>query len=221
MKKATTLKRIYLYGSMAEKFSKEPIELAVDDVAGIHLAFKSIFPGWREHVRTNPEMAFIITDDDKENMQPILPDFISMKFPDAKEIHIMHEANGEWAAAIAYIGTLSFSAIVVNVLISMAVSTVLGMISQALAPSPDTGSKNKNVAKNESFLYNGPQNTDSQGGPVPLIYGYFMAGSTVVSASIDVEQLLVRPEKTDPPANGGGQPQPSTPPAVEWQWAGK
>ena len=217
----TTVRRIYLYGAMAEKFSKEPIELAVDTVAEINLAFRSIFPGWRNHVLEAPNLAFILSDDAKTNMRPVLPEFVGMAFGEATEVHLVPEADGEWEAMVLAIGNMTLASIAVNVLVSFAVSTVLGMISQMLAPSPNTGSGNKNVARNESFIYNGAINALEQGGPVPLIYGYFMTGSTVISTAIDIEQMLIKPEKSDPPNNGGGQAQPQFPPAVAWQWAGK
>lgn len=217
----TTIKRVYLYGSMADKFSKEPIELAVNSIEELNLAFRSIFKEWRAHLSQNPGVTFILSDDGRSNPRPILSEFVDMKFGSATEVHLFHELDGEWAAAIAVIAKYVTTQMVINMLVSFAVSTVLGMISQALAPSPNTGSGSRNVARNESFIYNGAINTMNQGGPVPIIYGYFMTGSTVVSTSIDVEQLLVTPAKSAPPANGGGQVQPQFPPAVPWQWAGK
>lgn len=217
----TIVRRIYLYGAMADKFSKEPIELAVDTIAEINLAFKSIFPEWRDHIREYPNIAFILSDDDKANARPISPEFIEMSFGSANEIHLVPEAVGEWAAALVAVKAFAVKAFVINILTSFAVSTVLGMISKALAPSPDTGAGNKNVASNESFIYNGAINSMQQGGPVPLVYGYFMTGSTVISTSIDIEQMLITPAKSDAPNNGGGQIQPPFPPAVPWQWAGK
>lgn len=217
----TSIKRVYLYGSMAEKFSKEPIELAVDSIEDLNLAFRSIFKDWRAHLNENPNVAFILSDDNKTNARPIPNDFVGMKFGTATEVHMFHELDGEWAAAVAAFAKLTISQVIVNILVSFAVNAVLGMISQALAPSPNTGSGSRNVARNESFIYNGAINTMDQGGPVPLIYGYFMTGSTVVSTSIDIEQLLTTPKKSEPPNNGGGQTQPQFPPAVPWQWAGK
>lgn len=40
-----------------------------------------------------------------------------------------------------------------------------------------------------SFVFNQAVNTIEQGGPVPLVYGRFKTGSTVVSAGIDAERL--------------------------------
>ncbi len=41
-----------------------------------------------------------------------------------------------------------------------------------------------------SFLFNGVVNNTEQGVPVPLVYGLHLTGSTVISAGIDVEQML-------------------------------
>lgn len=50
------------------------------------------------------------------------------------------------------------------------------------------------TASNPSFLFNGAVNSVQEGGPVPICYGRFMAGSIVVSGGLSFVQL---------PASGG------------------
>jgi len=40
------------------------------------------------------------------------------------------------------------------------------------------------VSTKSSYNFNGAQNTTSQGGPVPLLYGRMRVGSTVISSGI-------------------------------------
>ena len=42
-----------------------------------------------------------------------------------------------------------------------------------------------------SYLFNGPQNTTREGGPVPLCYGRLLIGSQVVSASYEISESPV------------------------------
>jgi predicted phage tail protein len=66
----------------------------------------------------------------------------------------------------------------------------LAGVSMLLSPSPraDYGDR-EDPDQRASFLFNGPVNNVEQGGPVPLCYGRVMTGGTVVSASLQVEQI--------------------------------
>lgn len=71
----------------------------------------------------------------------------------------------------------------------------LGGISQLITPTARANPTSaytamENPAARASFLYNGPANTMEQGGPVPVIYGRMRVGSTLLSASIQNEDLL-------------------------------
>ncbi len=216
------LRQIYLYGSLSDKFSAEPIELAADSAPDLMLALKSIFPAWRSHMRDNPSLVFVVSDENKQNPRGIEAIFIASQFGDAAEVHVIPAQEGAGIEVAAYFGITSvIGAFVVNTVATMLVSMALGAVMQALAPSPQTGAGSRNqVAQNQSFLFNGAVNVEQQGGAVPIIYGYFMSGSTVVSSAVDVEQLLTTPEQADAPANGGGSTQPTSPPATSWQWSG-
>lgn len=77
---------------------------------------------------------------------------------------------------------------------AIGVSLALGGISQLLAPSPKLQGGSAQADRKDSFLFGGQENVITQGGPVPCVYGQFLVGSVVISAGLDVEQLL-----------GGGQ----------------
>jgi len=92
--------------------------------------------------------------------------------------------------------------------VSMAVSGVI----QLLSPMPKISGPEENK-RNPSYLFDGPINTMAQGHPVPVGYGEMVIGSSVVSAGIEVDQLM----NGDDGTGGGGQPQPSTDaPTLVW-----
>ena len=72
-------------------------------------------------------------------------------------------------------------------LTTMGLAMVAGGIAMMLAPKPKA---NKEPDKRDSFYFDGPENTTTQGVPVPVIYGRTMTGSCVISAAITVDQLL-------------------------------
>ncbi len=61
---------------------------------------------------------------------------------------------------------------------------ILGGVAALLSPTPD---------QHNSYLFNGALNTTVQGGPVPVIYGTMMAGSTLISSGLSNAQLLGNP----------------------------
>lgn len=218
------LRKFYLYGGLADKFSTEPLELISETPEETLLALRSIFPEWRAYLHKHPELVFVVSDDYRQNPRAVEADFISGRYGDATEVHILPAHEGELMAIpfiAAAVGESVVAALVVNAISSMLISMALGAITQALAPSAQTGAGSRNqVAEKQSFLFNGAVNVQQQGGPVPLIFGYFMSGSTVASSAVDVEQLLTMPAQSEAPSNGSGVSQPLSPPVTPWQWAG-
>lgn len=67
--------------------------------------------------------------------------------------------------------------------------TMTGIYQAFLAPSP-TRSVGQSTDSRASFIYNGPVNTSSQGGCVPLVMGEFYCGSVVVSSDLTSERII-------------------------------
>lgn len=68
-------------------------------------------------------------------------------------------------------------------------SMVAGGIVQALSPRPQTNTSGGGDAGAGSYYFDGPVNTETQGAPVPLIYGRVLVGSHTISASISVDEV--------------------------------
>lgn len=69
-------------------------------------------------------------------------------------------------------------------------SMTIGGVASLLTSTPKikSGQKNDNA---DSYYFNGPENTTSQGNPVPLIYGLeVMVGSQAVNSRISIDQLM-------------------------------
>lgn len=48
-----------------------------------------------------------------------------------------------------------------------------------------------------SYLFNGPENTTNEGGPVPIVYGRVLVGSQVISASYKISSIPGEGEQND------------------------
>lgn len=84
------------------------------------------------------------------------------------------------STSLSFVGAMGFVA-------KMGLMMALGGLSSMLTPKPKFN--RAEAAKNESFMFSGASNTAVQGDAVPLVYGRVMAGSVVVSAGMDVEQI--------------------------------
>jgi predicted phage tail protein len=112
-----------------------------------------------------------------------------------EEIHFIPETEGSSGILRAVIGVVM---VVVGVyfqqpwLVQLGAGMILGGVASLIAGTPKTTNQEKsNVAQNPSFVFNGPINTVAQGGPIPLVFGRYRTGSTVISAGLDVAKLAV------------------------------
>ena len=216
------IRDIQLYGNLAETYGYKTMSKDVDTTFDLVAALKSELKDFRSYLNEYPDQMVILTDKDRKNPRSIQQSFNGNEFGDAAEIHIIPNHNGAGIeVAVSVFGmTNALGIFVVNTIANMLISMALGSLAQALAPSPETQASEHDVQQQPSFLYNGTQNVTEQGFPVPVIYGIHMTGSIVVGAGISLEQLLVTPSQSAPPSNGGGGTQPSSPPAMSWQWGG-
>ncbi len=81
---------------------------------------------------------------------------------------------------------------------NLGISLVLGGIAQAISPQPDLNSTIDEAAQLESFSFSNVVNTSRQGLPCPIAYGRVFVGSAVLSSGLDVDQVQVDANNTDP-----------------------
>lgn len=212
-------RRVFLHGAL-KKFSKQPIKMAVNDTASLVSGLTSAFgPEFRKHIIDNPNYHVFVTDRGKKNPRPVRADMIDAKFGPGCEVHMVPavEGAGIEAAFVAIGFSATAAAIAATVVINLAVAFVIGAISRALAPKPEDTGTSERPDERPSFLYNGPENVVEAGYQEPVVYGTHMTGSVVVSAGITVEQIPYDSIRQAPPPGGS---QPTSPPAVPWQWRG-
>ena len=83
-------------------------------------------------------------------------------------------------------------ALAVSFLFGTGASLALGGVAQLLTPVARVGAtpETDSTDPRKNFSFNGVQNTSRQGVPVPVIYGEMIVGSVVISAGIDVDQVV-------------------------------
>lgn len=78
---------------------------------------------------------------------------------------------------------------VTGMVVAVGAAVALSGVAMMMAPTPgvNIGDREKDPS---SFLFNGAQNTNEQGGPVPLCYGEHVCGSVVASAGITAADVM-------------------------------
>jgi len=191
------LTKVILEGEMGDEFGRE-WSLKVSSPREALALVNANKPGVYRWIRNNLERFKhycvicerrdgVVEQFDKDQYEKIAGDFVSIKF-----VPLISGGGGNGGILQAILGIVL---IVVGVfagnnpyLISMGVSMLLGGIVQMLSPRPKVES-GKDSSK-PSYYFNGPVNTVEQGIPVQLIYGRVLVGSHVISAALDVDQML-------------------------------
>ena len=96
-----------------------------------------------------------------------------------------------FGATAATAGTAGVLTTLGTLISGIGASLVLGGVAQMISPQPNISPliRGKEAARLESFSFSGINNTSQQGLPVPIAYGRVFAGSAVLSAGLDVDQL--------------------------------
>lgn len=201
-------RKIYLYGELAEKYGK-CFELAVQSIAEAVKALNANFPDFYQTIRN--ERYHILKGSDLKSCEEITEKELRVLFPSG-DFHIMPAVEGgksQWLnivigvvliAASWYIGGAGgwgwfaaggIKAGIATGILGMGVSMALGGISGLLTPVPKASAygDRESPEQRSSFIFDGPTNRIEQGGPIPLGFGEFIIGSTVIAGAVDVEQL--------------------------------
>lgn len=98
--------------------------------------------------------------------------------------------GGEGAAAAggAAAGALSTASMIGSA--TLAIGMSLALSGAAMLLSPQAKAASTSASNQNSFAFSGIQNNNTQGVPVPVVYGLFEVGSVVVSTGITTQQLM-------------------------------
>jgi len=155
------MKTIFLYGDLATKYGHE-MQLDVQSVAEFINAMAVNYPNFIEDIKgSNYQITNI--HDGKENT--MTEQELSLSFPNG-DFHITPSIDGNiawWVMVIIFIAAFAATMI---------------LFTPEMPEEEDFG---------KSSDFGGGDNTVKQGGPIPLVYGKVMCGSTVVSASLTNE----------------------------------
>ena len=177
------MKKVYLHGSLGERFGKE-WTLNVHSASDAFSAINANVDGFVEYLsrRARDGVGYTITT---KNINEIKPDgncfkhFVTRNNLDmnlsSEEIHIAPIAQG----GMGFFAALGIKTFFGKMLFVMAATMVIQGILNSLFKPP----KRDDPTTSKSYLFQGAQNRQQQGIPVPLGYGRLRVGSAVVSTS--------------------------------------
>ena len=202
------LRKIRLYGQLAKFIGRRVLEA---DVATAAEAVRFLLANWPSLERHMADGHYRVQVD-REDL-PVDTEPEQLHYPVGQsDIRIIPVVVGAGAVgriiagvaliALAFvpgIGTASAAAIaagakagftvVGSIAFSIGVSLALGGVAQLLTPTPKTNRDDTDPRK--SFSFSGIQNTSREGTPVPTGFGETIKGSVVISAGINIDQVVV------------------------------
>lgn len=210
---AQPMTEVRLYGALGDRFGRSRV-LAVSSPREALSALCCTVPGFRRHLIEHSDQGYRVLvggRDTGRDAQEALPGadvaegaaavaLEDLAVPSGREvIRIVPVYSGgkdAWLSvavgvalvAVSYGGglaALGASASVVSVVSQVGLAMAIGGISQLLASPPrlaPTGIGTDQREKN--YLFAGPANTVSQGGPVPVGFGELRVGGVVISGGI-------------------------------------
>ena len=196
------LRKLKLYGELAEFVGHKEFEIQVDSLAKAVSFLVNNFPQVEKFM--NPQYYQVKVGNyavDKEEIHhPI----------GQEDIHIVPVISGAGrgglgkvllgAALIAgafMLGPAGFmtaeklttGVILAKSAVYLGASLVLSGVSEMLFPMPKPKEFKSEQDPQLSFSFSGTQNTSRAGTPVPIVYGEIVTGSVVISGAIDTQQV--------------------------------
>jgi predicted phage tail protein len=100
------------------------------------------------------------------------------------------------AVGTALAGGVGFMGITYAGIATVGLMMAFGGAAMLFAPQPKAANL-EGEARQTSYILDGPIQSSAQGGVVPLIYGRYLVGSTVISSELTIDQLLSPGETYD------------------------
>ena len=202
------LRKIKLYGKLAEFVGHKEFEVQVDNVAKAVSFLIHNFPGLEEHMSPQYYQVKVGNYDiDKDEID----------YPVGREdIHFIPViagaggggrklllgaaliggaflftplSFGSFFSPIVAPGSLAAASGITKAVLGIGAALTLQGVSEMLFPLPKPQDFNSEEDPRLSFSFGGVQNTSRAGTPVPIVYGEIITGSVVISAATDVNQV--------------------------------
>lgn len=206
------IEKVFLYGDLAEKFGSV-LEVHAETVAkAIQILEANFYGQFYARLRDGE---FFVWREDGSGVETAEE---ATMFSSCKELHIMPAVEGSGGrggimailgvaligAAIFFTGGLAAGGLQATwagmqgtlwgTVAQLGAGLALSGVASMLAPQMNFDT-NANEERKPSYLYSGPVNLEHEGGAIPLIYGFPIVGSVVISGGISVEDIPV--DQTD------------------------
>ena len=194
------LRKVKLYGKLAEFVGHKEFEVQVDNVAKAVSFLIHNFPGLEEHMSPQYYQVKVGNYDiDKDEIDyPVGREDIhfipviagagggTRKFLLGAALIGVSLATGGGFAAL---GKAGFSNVFSSIGFKIGAGLAIQGVGELLFPLPEPQDFNSEQDPQLSFSFGGVQNTSRAGTPVPIVYGEIITGSVVISAATDVNQV--------------------------------
>ena len=189
------LKKIKVYGKLRQFLGKSYFEAAVRSPQQAMSFLMANFEGLQKHM--NDQIYKI-----KMGGNDITEDYLSMS--GQGDIQIIPVASGGLpfvigaaaigggAAITAAAAAGTFLATLGTALTTVGVSMIVGGVVEIIAPQPSLdipSISDIDPRIRGSYSFNGIQNVNSSGVPIPIIYGLVFSGSILISSGVDTAQI--------------------------------
>ncbi len=185
------MRKIFLYGELGKKYGKEH-RLEVSSVGESIRALECIYPGFRRDISVDRFYEV------KKGISHLGKDELTMVSPHG-DYHIIPVVEGAktskqrgvvfaviglaliasgWGGAAGLLGNAKLAGFAMSVGTGLAFSGAAMFISPVIKPPKDVDAK-------DSYVFTSAQNISKQGGVVPVVYGEFEIGSTIISTSLE------------------------------------
>ena len=192
------LKKIKVYGKLRQFLGKSYFEAAVRSPQQAMSFLMANFEGLQKHM--NDQIYKI-----KMGGNDITEDYLSMS--GQGDIQIIPVATGGLGIAAGFLLSgfatevatflvantfLTSVAAVAGVFTAVGTSMIIGGITDIIAPQPSLdipSISDIDPRIRGSYSFNGIQNVNSSGVPIPIIYGLVFSGSILISSGVDTAQI--------------------------------
>ena len=161
--------KVQLHGDLGKEFESS-WELEVSSAGEALRAIESQSPNFKEYIinrEANEGQRYYVAIDQQKLLKD--EEFFCKFHKNTKKIDILPVVGGGGPGALVFLGKM---------LIAVAVGAATSLIVNKLFEPPDP----QELKDTNSYLFNGAENTESQGIPVPIAYGKLLIGGKVVSA---------------------------------------
>ena len=197
------LRKVKLYGKLAEFVGHKEFEVQVDNVAKAVSFLIHNFPGLEEHMSPQYYQVKVGNYDiDKDEINypvgredihfiPVIAGAgggLGKTLLGAALIGLTFATGGAFIS-LAPVKALTFTSGIAKGAFFIGAGLALSGVSEMLFPLPKPQDFNSEEDPQLSFSFSGVQNTSRAGTPVPIVYGEIITGSVVISAATDVNQV--------------------------------